>query len=164
MVKAVALFPTINSSTYLYVTNTTKPCRGLTSGCKGGQFPGRRITMGGAENFQQCHKYLLQYSKFASIRPQIQMCDRQICFFPLAPSNLVTPLVSCRSTPESRTALQERNEGGKRALFPGSRITMGAPKIPTISQVLSSIQYICFRKTSVSNMGTPKLLLAPGTI
>ena len=26
-------------------------------------------------------------------------------------------------------------------------------KIPTMSQVLSSMQYICFRKTSVSNMG-----------
>jgi len=31
-------------------------------------------------------------------------------------------------------------------------------------QVLSSIQYICFRKTSISNMGSPNLLLAPGAI
>jgi len=50
-------------------------------------------------------------------------------------------LVSCRSTPESRTALQGRNERGKGAQLPGLRITMGAPKIPTVSQVHSSIQY-----------------------
>jgi len=41
---------------------------------------------------------------------------------------------------------QGRNEG---AQFPGRR------KVPTMSQVLSSIQYICFRKTLGSNMGTP---------
>jgi len=37
-------------------------------------------------------------------------------------------------------------------------------KVPTMSQVLSSMQYICFRKTSGSNMGAPNLLLAPGAI
>jgi len=31
-------------------------------------------------------------------------------------------------------------------------------------QALSSIQYICFRKTSGSNMGAPNLLLAPDAI
>jgi len=80
---------------------------------------GRRMTAWGAENFQQCHKYCLQYSKFASIRPQIQMWGRQIWFLPRTPSNLVTPLVSCRSTPESQTALQGRNEGGKGHNSPG---------------------------------------------
>jgi len=67
--------------------------------------------------------------------------------------------------------LQARNEEGKGAQFPGRRVTMGAPnhcegrrKVPTMSQVLSSIQYMCFRKTSVSNMGAPDLLLAPGAI
>jgi len=62
-------------------------------------------------------------------------------------------MISSRSTPESRTALQGRNEGGKGAQFPGRRITMGAPKIPTVSHALSSMQYICFRKTSGSNAG-----------
>jgi len=97
MVKAVALFPTTNSSTYLYVTNTTISFRGVTSGCKGGaisQAPkslwGRRITPNdsaewGAENFQQSHKYFLQYSKFASIRPQIQIWGHQIWFLRRAP-------------------------------------------------------------------------------
>jgi len=49
------------------------------------------------------------------------------------------------------------------AQFTGHRVTMGAPyhcggrrKVPTVSQVLSSIQCICFQKTSVSNMGAPK--------
>ena len=55
----------------------------------------------------------------ASIRPQIQMWGRQIWFLPRTPSNLVTPLVSCRSTPESQTALQGRNEGGKGHNSPG---------------------------------------------
>ena len=45
--------------------------------------------------------------------------------------------------------------------YGGTDSLRGAPNVPTMSQVLSSIQYICFRKTSGSNMGTPKLLLAP---
>jgi len=32
---------------------------------------GRRTTAGGAEMSQQCHKYFLQYSKFAFERTQI---------------------------------------------------------------------------------------------
>jgi len=37
-------------------------------------------------------------------------------------------------------------------------------KVPTMSQVLSSTQYICFWKTSGSNMWASNLLLAPGAI
>ena len=36
----------------------------------------------------------------------------------------------------------------------------GGRKVPTMSQILSSIEYICFRKTSGSNMWAPNLLLA----
>jgi len=36
-----------------------------------GSLQGRRITAGGAEKSQQCHKYFLQYSKFAFERNQI---------------------------------------------------------------------------------------------
>ena len=36
--------------------------------------------------------------------------------------------------------------------------------VATMSQVLSSIQYICFRKTLGSNMGAPNFLLVPGAI
>jgi len=67
--------------------------------------------------------------------------------------------------------IQGCNEGGKGAKFPRLRVTMGAPngcgghqKVPTTSQVPSSTQYICFRKTSVSNTGAPNLLLVPGAI
>jgi len=125
MVKAVALFPTINLYTYLYVTNTTIPCRGVMSGFKGGAIPRAPNDCGGAENPQQCHKHFLQYSKFPSIRPQMQLWGRQICFLPRAPSNLVTPLVSCRSTPESRTALQGGNEEGKGHNYPGGESVWG---------------------------------------
>jgi len=40
----------------------------------------------------------------------------------------------------------------------------GRRKVPIMSQLFSSWQYICFRKTSDSNMGAVNLLLAPGTI
>jgi len=52
--------------------------------------------------------------------------------------------------------------------FPGRRITMGAlnhcgrhRKVSAMSQVLSSVQYICFRKTSGTNMEAQNLFLAP---
>ena len=68
---------------------------------------------------------------------------------------------------------QGRNEGGKGGhISPGAEslrrrlITTRAPndcgerrKVPTMSQVLSSIQYICFLKTSNSNMGRQTCLL-----
>jgi len=62
------------------------------------QFPGRRVTMGapnhcgGAEKSQQCHKYFLQYSTFASERTQFRTWRRQTCFLLRAPSNVVTTL------------------------------------------------------------------------
>ena len=46
----------------------------------------------GAEKSQQCHNYFLQYSTFASERPQVRISGRQTCFMPRAPSNFVTPL------------------------------------------------------------------------
>jgi len=46
----------------------------------------------------------------------------------------------------------------------GAEILRGHQKIPTMSYVHSSIQYICFRKTSGSKMGAPNLHLAPGAI
>ena len=64
--------------------------------------------------------------------------------------------------------MQGRSEGVTIARGPhhygGTESLRGAPNVPTMSQVLSSVQYICFRKTSGSNMGTPNLLLAPGAI
>jgi len=79
---------------------------------------------GGAKKPQQCHTYILQYSTFASGRPQVRNWGRQNCFLPRAPSNLVTPLsiwrlvpsrnpftqfyvakLRCRQTANSRTAL-----------------------------------------------------------
>jgi len=37
----------------------------------------------------------------------------------------------------------------------------GHRKVPTMSQVISSMQYICFRKTSGANMGGAKLASCP---
>jgi len=46
----------------------------------------------------------------------------------------------------------------------GTEWLRGRHKIPTMSHLHSSIQYICFRKTSGSKMGEPNLHLAPGAI
>jgi len=46
----------------------------------------------GAEKSQKCCKYLLQYSEYASERPQVRTWGCLTCFSPRAPSNLVTPL------------------------------------------------------------------------
>ena len=55
--------------------------------------------------------------------------------------------------------------GGQRGLnSPGAESLWGRRKVPTMSQVLSSIQCIWFRKISGSNMGASNLLLAPGAI
>jgi len=40
----------------------------------------------------------------------------------------------------------------------------GRRKVPTMLHKLYSTQYICFRKTSSSNMRAPNSLLAPGAI
>jgi len=59
---------------------------------------GRWITAGALNHCgrrrksQQCHKYFLQYSKFACERAQVRICGRKTCFLPRTPFNLVTPL------------------------------------------------------------------------
>jgi len=50
------------------------------------------MTAWGAEKSQKCHKCFLQYSTFASERPQLRRWGHQTCFLPRAPSNLVTSL------------------------------------------------------------------------
>jgi len=59
---------------------------------KRAQFLGRRITIGAPEKSQQCHKYFLQYTTFASERHQVRTWGRQTCFLSRAPSSLVAPL------------------------------------------------------------------------
>jgi len=56
------------------------------------------------------------------------------------------------------------NYGDAKSLWGAPNGCAGRRKVPTMSQALSSTQYICFQKTSVSNMGAPNLLLAPGAI
>jgi len=57
-------------------------------GAKGEQLPGHRVYLGaanhcgGAEKSRQCHKHFLQYSTFASERPQCRTWGRQTCFLP----------------------------------------------------------------------------------
>jgi len=55
---------------------------------------GRRMTEGGAEKSQQCHKCFLQHSRFASERSQVRIWGCQTCFLPRALSKLVTPLTT----------------------------------------------------------------------
>ena len=59
-------------------------------------------------------------------------------------------------------SMQERNKGGQRGAILWAANHCGEHrKAPTMSQVLSSIQYICFWKTPGSNRGVPNLLLFP---
>jgi len=73
--------------------------RNVTRGGRGAKFPGaelvwrRRMAAGGKKS-HQCHKYSLQYRTFASERPQSRTRERQTCFLPRAPSNLVRPLLT----------------------------------------------------------------------
>jgi len=59
---------------------------------------------------------------------------------------------------------QGRNEGGKGGTIPRAPNYYGGRKVLTMSQVVSSIEYIFFRKTSGSNVGASHLLLASGAI
>ena len=59
---------------------------------KRGTIPRAPNHHGRAEKAQQCHKYFLQYSTFASERPQVWTWGRQTCLLSRAPSNLVTSL------------------------------------------------------------------------
>jgi len=54
---------------------------------------------------QQCHKYALQYSTFATERPQVQIWGRQTFFVPRAPSNRVTLLHPAHWLPMGRRHL-----------------------------------------------------------
>jgi len=55
--------------------------KGVTDGEQEGRnFPGANY--GGAEKSQQCHKYFLENSTFASERPQVRTRGRQTCCLP----------------------------------------------------------------------------------
>ena len=58
---------------------------------RGGNCPGVESLREDAEKSQQCHKCFLQYSRFTSERHQVRTRGHQTCFFPRAPSILVTP-------------------------------------------------------------------------
>ena len=83
--------------------NNWHPFRGVkTAGQEGRNSPGAeslwgcRMTAEDAKKSQQCHKYfLLQQICFRKTSGSKMGC--QICFLPLAPSNLVTPLHSLSS-------------------------------------------------------------------
>jgi len=63
--------------------------KGVTTGGQGGHnSPGAESLRGvlndcgvGGEKSQECHKYFLKYSTFASKRPQVRTWGRQTCFF-----------------------------------------------------------------------------------
>jgi len=60
--------------------------RGVTSGARRHNAPGAESLGRGAEKCQQCRKYFLQCSTFASERPYVRTWERQTCSLPRAPS------------------------------------------------------------------------------
>jgi len=77
----------------LWHCSTSCSSRDVTRRGKGGP-PRCRMTVGGTKKSQQCHKYFLQYSTFASERSQVQTWGHHTCFLARVPSSLVTPLGS----------------------------------------------------------------------
>ena len=78
----------------------TSARRSVTREGRGGTIPRASNHYGGVEALwgrqksQECHKYFIQYSTFASGRPQVRTWGCQVCFLPRALSNLVTPLTA----------------------------------------------------------------------
>jgi len=62
-----------------------------------------------------------------------------------------------------RLVAARSNQGHNDGKFPECRITMRVPKSPN-NVTRTSVQYICFRKTSGSSIGAPNLLLALSAI
>ena len=103
-VTDVTLSPTLLSVYYLTVKNWYKapvkilaivsgePYRGVTRGKQEGTISRALHHCGVPEKSQQCLKYFLQYSIFACKRLQVLTWERQTCFLPRTPSNLLTPL------------------------------------------------------------------------
>jgi len=56
------------------------------------------------------------------------------------------------------------HNGGAKSLRETLNDCRGRKEVPTMSEVLSSVQYICFRKISGSNLEAANLLPAPGAI
>jgi len=78
---------------------------------------------------------------------------------------LLTYSVSNPEFAASFESAQGRNEGVQGgAQFPADELLRGRRKVSTILQVLSSMQYIYFRKTLGSNMGAPNLFPVAGAI
>jgi len=73
----------IHSTTATYISSPSFMCLCIPSYCDAcAKSSALRVGM----------KHVFQNSTFASERPQVRTWGRQTCFFPQAPSNLVTPL------------------------------------------------------------------------
>jgi len=68
---------------------TPQPIQGRNEEGQGGTFPQASNHCRRRRKIPQCHKYFLQYSTFASERPQesqVRAWERQTCFLSRAPS------------------------------------------------------------------------------
>jgi len=119
---------------------------------------------------QNHHPAKLSYSFFLKVAQKFGQIEN---FAPPKTQGSRMPLVRAvyhdllrRGTARSN---QGRIDGGQAAQLPRRRITMrvlndcGAPKSPNYV-TRTSVQYVCFRKTSGSNIGAPNSLLALGAI
>jgi len=91
------------TSAAFYTLHYGSISRGVTTGVRGAQFHRRRITLRPKKS-QQCYNHFLQYSTFASERPQVLTWVRQTCFLPRPPSILVTPLSVRRLVPSRNSS------------------------------------------------------------
>jgi len=93
------------------------------------------------------------------------LLKRQNCRSPIDVGEIATKVQSLFNLENSRFWGQGRYEGRQEENnSPGSELLWRAPESPNnvTSRLLSLRQYICFGKTSGSNMEAPSLILAPG--
>jgi len=76
----------------------------------------------------------------------------------------VMPRVKAHRAYAAKSRARGVTSGGRGTQCPGRQITGGRRKVPPMLQVLSSIHYLYYQKTSGSKMGAPNLFLAPGAI
>jgi len=136
------------------------PSRRVTRVGKRGTTPQAPNHCRGAAKTQQCHKYFLQHSIFASERPQVRTWGRQTCFLPRAPSNLVTPLLErhhgglgrSREVSAAVTATLEKNVNQ----FPARENCRGVSQNCTRDISLRMVRRQRFKPISMRACLTPK--------
>jgi len=78
--------------------------------------------------------------------------------------SMIFPETIFRAQVSHKNLCRDVTRGGKGGTIPPALNHWGRREVPTMSQVLSSRQHICFWKILGSNAGTPNMFLVPGAV